>query len=102
MGYRGVRRHRFGYGHCPGDRRRLMPVPMMNVREVRVQVRQRRMPVRMRVWLAAIPGEIVRMLMVVVVRVAVSVLDGFVRVFMLMKLGQVQPYSHGHQRTGDQ
>ena len=78
-----------------------MPVPMMNVREVRVQVRQRRMSVRMRVRLTAIPWKIVRMLMVVVVRVAVRVLEDFVRVFMLMMLGQVQPYSRGHQRTGD-
>ena len=78
-----------------------MPVPMVNIGEVCVQVRQRLVLVRMRVRLAAIPEEIVCMLMVVVVRVAVRVLEGFVRVFVLMMLGQVQPHASGHQRAGD-
>ena len=51
-----------------------MPVSMMNVGVVEMRVSQRAMNVEMRVWLAAIPVEIVPMPMMGVVRVRMGML----------------------------
>ena len=51
-----------------------MPVSMMNVGVVEMRVSQRAMNVEMRVWLAAIPVEVVPMPMMGVVRVRMGML----------------------------
>lgn len=68
---------------------------------MRMLVGQDRMPVQMAVRLAAIPVEIVVVLVMRVVNVGVGVLQRFVRVLMLVALGQVQPNPDSHQAGGD-
>ena len=80
-----------------------MRMPVMHVGLVRMRVHHRRMDVDMRVWLATVPGKIVCVPMVFVMRVGVRVLLGFVRVQMPVSLGHMQPYADRHQRAcGDQ
>ena len=57
------------------------------------------MPVHMRLGQCH-PG-FMRMLMVLVMVVRMAVFHRFVRVFMRMVFGQVQPDTQGHQRAGD-
>ncbi|MBS0317242.1 MAG: hypothetical protein JSR49_08965 [Proteobacteria bacterium] len=75
-----------------------MPVPVVDVGVMRVAVGDRRMCVLMRMRLAAIAREIVRVLVVHVVHVAVRVGNGLVHVRVLVALGQVQSYPGGHER----
>ena len=56
-----------------------MPVPMMDVGEMRMRVRQRLVRMRMRVRLGAVPREIVRVPMMLVVLVRVIMDQSFVR-----------------------
>ncbi len=72
----------------------------MNVRVMRMLVRDWFVPVRVRMRFAAIPIELMGMLMMFVMRMSMLMLDRLVRVFMLMRLSQVQPDAEGHQRTG--
>lgn len=76
-------------------------MPMMQIRIVRMRVHQRRMNMRMRVRLAAVPRKIVRMLMVFVVRVAMIVFERFVRVLMRVPLADMQPHADRHQYARD-
>ena len=82
-----------------------MPVPVMQIRQVRVRMRQRRMlvPVRMRLA-AAVIVRAVRVLMVRVVHVAVAVAQRLVRVQMPVLFAQYQPRGerHQHQRRCEQ
>lgn len=75
-----------------------MRVPVMHVGIVRVRVYQRRVNVRMSVWLAPVPSKVVRMPMVFIMRVGVRVLLLLVRVQMPVALGEVQPNARGHQQ----
>ena len=70
-------------------------IPVMQIREVRVPVPQRRMRVRMDVRLAAVPGEVVHVLMVLVVHVRVRMADWCMRMQMTVPLGKMQPYAGG-------
>ncbi len=66
-----------------------MRVPVMNVRIVRMFVRDGLMPVKVRVRLAAIPVGIMGVLMMFIMRVQMLVLQRLVRVLMIMRLCQV-------------
>lgn len=70
-----------------------MPMSMMDVGIVRVPVRQRFVPMQMRVRLLAVPREVVRMPMMLVGTVAMRMNEHFVHVLMLVTLAQVQPYA---------
>ena len=61
-------------------------MPVVQIRVVRVGVRQRRVPVRMHMRLAAVPTWIVRMLVVRVMRMLVTVRQFFVRVRVFVML----------------
>lgn len=52
---------------------------------------------RVRVWLASVPGKIMRVLVVFVVPVAMVVCDGIMLVGMLVVLADVQPDSERHE-----
>jgi len=75
---------------------------MMQVRVVRVSVGDRGMPVRVRVRLGAVPRKVVVVPVMLVVHVPVRMLQRFVRVRVLVPLGQVQPHAGAHQRRGSQ
>ena len=62
---------------------------MMDVRVMRVAVRQHRMCVPMRMRLAPVPVEIVGMLVMLVVNVAMHVRDGRMGMHVLMPLLQM-------------
>jgi hypothetical protein len=78
-----------------------VPVPVVDVRIVRVPVRQRRVPVRMHVRLAAIPGEVVRVLVVLVVTVRMRMLEKLVRMLVFVPLAHVQPDARAHEKGSD-
>ena len=78
-----------------------MPVPVMDVREVRMAVRGRIMSVRMHMGFSAVPVEIVGVPMVLIVRVLVGVIQKFVHVGMLVPLAHMQPNAPTHQGRGD-
>ncbi len=75
-----------------------MRVPMVQVGVVRMRMNQSRVAVRVRVRFAAVPIEVVRMLMMRVVHVLVLVPHFLVRMLVLMTFGEVQPYAERHQR----
>lgn len=70
---------------------------VVNVRVVRMAVRQQLMGVRVRMWLGAVPREIVGVVVMDVVHVTMAVGDGLVRVHALVAFGQVQPHPDTHQ-----
>ena len=76
-------------------------MPVVDVGEVRVLVRQHSMPMRMHVRLAPFPPEVVLVLMVRVMPVAMGVLERFMRVLVLVPLANVQPNAQGHERRRD-
>ena len=69
----------------------------MNIRIVRVTVRQPLVAVLVRVRLASIPRECVAMLVMGVVPMAVRVHQLFVDVRVLVPLSKVQPHAAGHE-----
>lgn len=91
--------------HSPGLRRDAacpsVTVPMMHIRIVRVAVGDRLMLMRVRMRLAAIPVEVVYVLMMAVVPVHVLMLEKTVAVLVIMMLGEVQPDAHCHQDGRD-
>ena len=62
---------------------------MVNIRVVRMEVRERRMAMVMTMRLPPVPLNGVFMLMMCVVNVRVKVIQGFVRVFVLVPLGEM-------------
>lgn len=74
-----------------------MPVLMVDIRVVRVAVRDGRMPMLVGMWFTSIPREIVRVLMVDVVDVAMGVRDWIVRVHVLMALRKMEPDTSRHE-----
>ena len=67
----------------------LMSVPVVDVRIMGMAVVQRRVLMKMAVGFAAVPGEIVRMLVVCIVHVPVLVRQRRMRVQVLMTFDQV-------------
>jgi hypothetical protein len=65
-------------------------VPVMHVGEMRMAVDQRRVLVFVRVGFIAVPRKGVHMLMVGIMRVAVSMCQRFMRMLVLVPLRQVQ------------
>ena len=57
------------------------------------------MLVRMHMGLAAIPSKMVLVLMVLIMPMRMTVFKRFVRVFMLMPLGKMQPNAQRHKRA---
>ena len=75
-----------------------MIVPVMQVREMGVAVREGIMLVLVGMRLLGLPWERVRMLMMRIVQVRVGMIEPPMRVFVLMMLGQMQPHPRAHQR----
>ncbi len=79
-----------------------MPVMVVRIREMRMRVRERRVPMRV-----AVPGArrdrfVMRMLVMLVVRVRMVMGQRFMHMRMVVLLAQVQPDAEPHQRAGDQ
>ena len=74
-----------------------MRVAMVDVREVRVFVRNRGVPMPVSMRFVTFPSEVVRVLVVLVMDMAMTMLDWLVPVFMLVVLGQVQVDPPAHQ-----
>jgi hypothetical protein len=72
-------------------------VPVMDIRVVRVLVRDHLVAMRMQVRLAAVPGKRVLVLVMLVMPMLVGVLEKFVGVFVQMSFPYVQPDSQRHQ-----
>ena len=75
----------------------MVAVLMVDVRKVRMTVRQWLMGMRVRVGLATVPVKIVLMLVMSIVYVAMGVCDHLVGVQVLVAFGQVQPDAGSHQ-----
>ena len=75
-----------------------MRMPMMDVGKVRVAMREGFVPMAMGMGFGAVPVEIVRVSMVVVMSMRMDVIDGIVQMLVLVLLGQVQPDAGRHQR----
>lgn len=77
-----------------------MCMPVMNIWEMRVRMRDRRMGMRMSVRLVAVPREIMLVLVMRVVPMAMRVVQRMVRVRMLVTFADVQPDTQRHQGGG--
>ena len=92
-------------GSASGPRRApaglVVIVPVVQVGVMRMRMHERCVVVRMGVRFAAIPFEIVRMLMVRVVDMQVRVVHRLVRVGVFVVLGDVQPHTERHERPRD-
>src|SRR6185295_2011360 len=73
---------------------------MVKIRVVGVRVSQPRMPVRMRVRLAAVPRGVVLMLMMRVVHMLMGVLQLVMHVCMRVVLREMQRYAECHESAG--
>jgi len=73
-------------------------MPVVVVWKVRVTVRQRSVAMRMAVWLRAVPGKVVRVLVVAVVPVRVAVYLRGMGVQVVVVLAQVQRHAGCHQQ----
>jgi hypothetical protein len=74
---------------------------MVNVREMRVTVRDRQMRVRMRMRFIAIVRKVVRVLMMFVMPMPVRMLEPLVRMFVFVPFAHMQPDAERHQRGRD-
>jgi len=82
------------------DRFLVVPVPVVQIRGVRVRVNQRRVPVEMGVPARRRDTRPVGVIVVLVVRVSVIVLHFLVNVLMRVGLVQEDPQSCGHEPHG--
>jgi hypothetical protein len=73
----------------------------MQVWIVRVAVHQARVAMEVAVGLAAVPGDIVFVRMMLIVHVDMGMLDRPVEVPVLVPLGHMEPYAERHQGRGD-
>ena len=71
----------------------------MDIRKMRVAVGQRIMAMRMRVGLAWRIIRTVAVLVMLVVRVKMVVIEGFVAVLVLVAFGEVQPNPNTHEES---
>ena len=72
-------------------------MPVMNVREMRMRVRQRLVLMGVQVRFGTVPFEVMRVLVVGIVPVRMRMPHPFVAVLMLMLLRYMQPDARGHQ-----
>jgi hypothetical protein len=75
-----------------------VPVAVVDVRVMRMGVRQRFVAVGVRV--RAFDRRVVGMLMMLIVNVTMRVFDGGVKVLVRMAFGNVEPGAEGHQASG--
>lgn len=75
-----------------------MPVPVVDVRKVRVPVRQDPMPMRVHVRLAPVPRKVMLVLVVRVVSMRMRVFERLMRVVVLVPFANMQPDANAHQR----
>ena len=75
-----------------------MGVAVVDIRIVRMPMSEQLMTVRVNMWFLPIPGEIMRMLVMLVVTMGVTVLERLVHVNVLVSLPKVQPYARAHER----
>lgn len=74
-----------------------MAMPMMDIRIMRMAMRDGLVAMRMAVRFAAVPICIVFVLMMRVVHMPMAMLQHFMRMLVRMPLGEMQPYAQGHQ-----
>jgi hypothetical protein len=74
-----------------------MIVPVMEIRIVGVPVRHRRVPMAVRMRFARGVTRAMFVLVMEVVDVAMAMLQQFMRVFVVVRLGDVQPHAERHQ-----
>lgn len=74
---------------------------VVNVRVVSMRVCDWLMLMRMRMWLSAVPSEIVLMLVMRVMTVGVVVLHWLVRMFVFVVFGEVEPDAEAHEAACD-
>ena len=72
-------------------------MPVVEVRVVGVPVRDRRVPVTVRMRLARRVSRGVFVLVMEVLDVAMGMVQRFMRVFVIVRLGDVQPHAETHQ-----
>ena len=77
-----------------------MLVPVVDIREMWMSVREPLMPVRMGMRLLAVPRKVVLMLVMRVVNMRVGMRYWLVRVLVAVFFSQVQPDTHHHQGGG--
>ena len=75
-----------------------MLVLMVDVRVVFVRMLQLRVAVGVHMRLCAVPAGVVRVLMVRIVTMGMGVIHRFMRMRVLMALGQMQPDTGRHQQ----
>ena len=73
-----------------------MPMPMMDVWEMRVPVRDSHVQVGARMGLNSVPCKIVHVLMVLVMGMGVRVFDVFVGMRMFVPFAEMQPNTEPH------
>jgi hypothetical protein len=91
---RRVRRGRLTYGRQAPS----VVVTVMEVRHVSVSMPHRLVPVPMRMGLSGRIGRTVLVSMVFIVTVPMVVFQGFMKMFVLVVLGQVEPNPDHHQQ----
>ncbi len=79
-----------------------MPMPMMEVRVVRMPVHQSDVAMPMSVRFTGWITGAMRMLMMLVVTMPVFMLHRLVNVFVLVPLSQMQPEAEAHQTAGNE
>jgi hypothetical protein len=70
---------------------------VMLIGKVPMTMPDRLVGVRVRMRLCAVPGKLVRMLVMRVMHMRVGMGQGFMAVFMFVTLDQVQPHAGAHQ-----
>lgn len=78
-----------------------MRMPVMNIREMRVSMRNGRVAVWMGMRLFAVPREIMHVLVMFIVTMPVVVIQRIVRVRMFVAFADMQPHAERHQRGRD-
>ena len=77
-----------------------MPMPVVDVRKVRMAMYQRIVHMRVCVWFLPVPREVMRMLEMFVVAMAMIMSQQLMRMLVSMSLADMQPNTHRHQCTG--
>ena len=80
-----------------GTQQNSVPVPMVDVRVMRMLVRQGKVGMLMTVWFGAIPRRLMRVLMVRIVHMAMCMYQRLMGVLVCVPLGQVQPHPQRHE-----
>ena len=70
----------------------------MQIGIVPMTVPDRRVGVRVRMRLGAVPGDVMLMLVMCVMHVSVRVCQGFMAMFVFVTLAQMQPDPGGHEQ----